>query len=53
MHKIDIKCFGIKYKKSKSLSRKMGKYKQSCKRIIRPRKGTQKKGIRPDRKYKS
>ena len=27
MHEIDIKCNGVKYKKSKSSSRKMGKYK--------------------------
>ena len=30
MHKIDVKCFGIKYKKSKSSSRKMGKYKHKA-----------------------
>ena len=28
MHRLDIKCFGIKYKKSKSSARKMGKFKQ-------------------------
>ena len=27
MHKLDIECFGIKYKKSKSSGRRMGKYK--------------------------
>ena len=27
MHKLDIECFGIKYKKSKSSARNMGKYK--------------------------
>ena len=27
MHKLDIECFGIKYKKSKSSARKMGKFK--------------------------
>ena len=27
MHKLDIECFGVKYKKSKSSARKMGKYK--------------------------
>ena len=27
MHRLDIECFGIKYKKSKSSARKMGKYK--------------------------
>ena len=25
MHRLDIECFGIKYKKSKSLGRRMGK----------------------------
>ena len=28
MHRLDIECFGIKYKKSKSSTRRMGKYKQ-------------------------
>ena len=27
MHRLDIECFGIKYKKSKSSSRRMGKCK--------------------------
>ena len=27
MHRLDIECFGIKYKKSKSSARRMGKYK--------------------------
>ena len=27
MHRLDIECFGIKYKKSKSSGRRMGKYK--------------------------
>ena len=27
MHHLDIECFGIKYKKSKSSARKMGKFK--------------------------
>ena len=27
MHKLDTECFGVKYKKSKSSARKMGKYK--------------------------
>ena len=26
MHRLDTECFGIKYKKSKSSARKMGKY---------------------------
>ena len=26
MHRIDIECFGIKYKKSKITGRRMGKY---------------------------
>mgnify|MGYP001490546936 CR=1 FL=1 len=30
MHKINIKCFRIKYKKSKSSSKKMGKYKHKA-----------------------
>ena len=30
IHKTDIKYFGIKYKKSKSSSRKMGKYKHKA-----------------------
>ena len=27
MYRLDIECFGIKYKKSKSSARRMGKYK--------------------------
>ena len=30
MHQIDIKCFGIKYKKSKRVTKKMSKYKHKA-----------------------
>ena len=50
MHKLDIECFGIKYKKSKSSAKRMGKYKhKEVKELSEYVKEHTKKEIRPSR----
>ena len=50
MHRLDIECFGIKYKKGKSSARRMGKYKhKEVKELSEYVKAHTKKEIRPAR----
>ena len=46
MHRLDIECFGIKYLKSKSSARRMGKYKANEVKELSEYVKANKKGIR-------
>ena len=46
MHRLDIECFGIKYKKSKSSARRMGKYKAKEVKELSEYVKANKKGLR-------